>query len=330
MGLALSIGACGRSLQAPAAVALVDHREDGRSSGLPALRARADGHPSDHEAQFDAGMGHLWSTLEGNLAHREAAEHYLERAWRRDPGAQPIAPVLARFLNLRSTALDFSRLDLQIELYESIVDSPVDPASAGREDFTFDCFLEAARAMRAYDEGHTLAASVRVARLERRLEARLQSHPNEVDTHAMAGNYALGFAGSLPFGKRARLARAVTHLRVQQARWDELSPGARAEYVAPNVRVVWAFMLAEALTASGEVDEARGHYERVVEQARADSLPAIALADASRERLARLAAYAGREELLPVWPAGPASCMACHSERARLPTDGLFVLEDGE
>jgi hypothetical protein len=181
--------------------------------------------------------------------------------------------------------------------------------------------------MRDYDEGHELAAYVRVARLERRLEVRLRHHPDEIDTHAMAGNYALGFAGAIPWGRRERLERATEYLRVQQARWDELSPGARAEYMAPNVRAVWAFMLAEALTAAGDVEGARPHYKRVIESERPDSLPAVTLAEASRERLARLQAYAGRSELLPVWPAGPASCMACHSESARLPTDGLFVLE---
>lgn len=327
LALVPTIVGCGRSLQAPAAVELVDHRRVAASPALAQARVRADRSPDDFELSFDAGMGHMWSTLEGNLEHRDLAEQYLERAWRADPAAQPIARVLARFLNMRSTALDLSRIDLQIELYESVVSAPADPIEAGRDEFMFDCFLEAARAMRDYEEGHELAAYVRVTRLERRLAARLRHHPDEIDTHAMAGNYALGFAGALPWGKRQRLARGIEHLRVQQARWEELSPGARAEYMAPNVREVWTFMLAEALTAKGEIDEARVHYARVVEAERVGSPPRIALADASRERLSRLPEYAGRAELLPVWPAGPASCMACHSETARLPTDGLFVLE---
>lgn len=228
---------------------------------------------------------------------------------------------------MRSTALDFSRVDLQVELYESLHSEGVDPVEAQLHEFTTDCFLEVARAIEAYEGGEVLTAYRRVARLEHRLERRLRHHPEDIDTHAMAGNYALAFAGILPIGKERRLGRAIEHLEIQQTHWSELTPGARNENVAPNVRAVWTFMLAETLTAAGETERAKVHYDAVIDDDGRNSLARDQLARVSRERLSQLENYAGRDELLPVWPSGPAGCLACHSRHATLPTEGLFTLD---
>lgn len=320
----LLIAGCTPKLDAPPRVAVEDHT--GRGADLSAARLHAEAAPTEFDAQFAAGMLHVQATLAGDLRQREAAELYLERAWRLDPDAQPTARILGRFLNMRSATLDFDRVDLQVELYESMQAQPVDVEGADLEAFTSDCFLEAARAMQSYRDGHALAAYGRVARLERRVERRLAHHPDEIDTHAMAGNYALNFAGILPVGRRQRLARAIGHLEAQQERWDELTVRARDEQVAPNVRTVWRFMLAEASLAADQPERARVHYEAIAEGSTVASSPRQQLAAVASERLTRLPDYAGREELLPVWPTGAVGCMACHSTTARLPTDGLFVL----
>ena len=61
--------------------------------------------------------------------------------------------------------------------------------------------------MRRYGEGQTLAALRELDVLERGLQDRLRTHPREIDTHTMAGNFELTFAGVIPVGKAQRLAR---------------------------------------------------------------------------------------------------------------------------
>src|SRR5690606_22922138 len=101
---------------------------DGRTlvdlDALAAARARADAAPRDLGAQWSAGMAHVHATLAGHLEQRDDAERYLERAWAIDPAGERVnaAKVLARFLNMRSSVLDLRRLDLQIALYESLLD----------------------------------------------------------------------------------------------------------------------------------------------------------------------------------------------------------------
>jgi hypothetical protein len=271
------------------------------------------------------------ASLEGHLELRDHAECYLERAWQLDPGGEqvPAARVLARYLNLRSSVLDLSRIDLQVTLYAGLLepDTPgAAPAELAPEQFHFASFHAAAVALRRYGEGRPLAALREVAALERAMAERLAAHPGDIDSATMAGNFALTFAGVIPVGERRRLAAGVDYLGDQQDHWDALSPRARSVTIAPNVHSVFALFLAEGLLARGERDEAGRRYRALLDLPdQPDTAPRRQLVALAEHRLAHLDAYAGAPELLPPWPAGVTGCVACHSHAATLPTDDLYL-----
>lgn len=301
---------------------------------LAQLRAEAEAAPDQLAPQWRAGMAHVRASLEGHVELRDHAERYLERAWQLDPaGAEvPAARVLARYLNMRSSVLDLSKVELQIELYASLLADDTlarDPAALAAEQFHFASFHAAAVALRRYGEGQPLVALREVAALERAMAERLAAHPDDIDSATMAGNFALTFAGVIPVGGRARLAAGIDYLGVQQDRWDQLSPRARSQSIAPNVHSVFALFLAEALLARGDTDEAGRRYQALIDlPGQPDTGPRRQIVALAEHRLAHLDAYAGAAELLPPWPAGVTGCVACHSQAASLPTDDLYLLSD--
>lgn len=299
---------------------------------LAERRAAADADPDHLEAQWKAGMAHLRASLQGHVDQRDHAERYLERAWRLDPEGErvPAARVLARFLNMRSSVLDVDKIGLQIELYESLLRRGEGEAGADPRAFHYASFIASARALARFAEGEELAALRRVEALEREMWAHLREHPDDVDTHAMAGNFELTFAGVVPVGRRRRLAEGVEHLAVQQDRWAELSPRARSTTIAPNVRSVFLLYLAEGLLAAGEREAAAARYRQLIDlDDQPDTAPRRQLVALAEHRLAKLDAYAGELELLPPWPAGVTGCVACHAREAALPTDDLYLVDLG-
>jgi tetratricopeptide (TPR) repeat protein len=294
---------------------------------LARLRALAEREPTQLDAQWQAGMAHVRATLHGHVDQRDHAERYLERAWRLDPTAEkvPAARVLARFLNMRSTVLDLAKLDLQIELYRSLLDANegVEPDARA---FHFASFAAAAEALDRYANGDTLAALRKLAALERAMHTRTREQPEDIDTSAMAGNFELTFAGMIPIGVDKRLRRGVAYLETQQDHWQQLSPLARNTGVAPNVRSVFALYLAEGLLAAGEVEAAAARYEQILNFSdQPETVAREQILAVARHRLANLDTYAGDLELLPPWPAGVTGCVACHSRDASLPIDDLYV-----
>ncbi len=287
----------------------------------------------DLDAQWTAGMAHVWASLQGHIELRDAGERLLHRAWQLDPRGDrvPAAKVLARYLNMRSSVLDLDAIDLQVELYAELCEPE---AQAQRvvampiEQFHFASLGLAARALAEYGEGRNLAAFVRLRRLERRMDRRLRAHPDEIDTHTMAGNFELTFAGVLPIAAADRLDQAIEHLDIQQAHWDQLSPGARDAHVAPNVRSVFGLWLAEGLLAAGHSTRAAAAYRNLLDlPEQADTAPRRQMIALAEHRLANLDRYAGAAELVPIWPAGVTSCVACHSQAATLPTDDLHWID---
>jgi hypothetical protein len=274
-------------------------------------------------------MAAVHATLVGNLDLQDEAEAHLQAALRltpaRSPEARETTLILGRFLNMRSSVLDLGHIDLQASLYETLVDDPA-VSSATPEGFATRCFHRAARALQTYDRGHELAAYRQIRALERDLKARMRSHPDEIDTFAMAGNYAITFASAIPVARQRRLQEAVQYLEVQQQRWEGMTPHARDTVTAPNVRTVFAFALAEAAAAAGDEAAARRAYRRVIELTEQPrTTPREQIVAVSRERLEHLPAYLGREELLPPWPSAEAGCVACHSRQAQLPEHGLVL-----
>jgi hypothetical protein len=328
----LGMTSCGSTLDAPpprTAEQFTHGRALADLDGLTSLRATADAAPSQLEHQWRAGMAHMRASLHGHVDLRDHAERYLERAWQLDPQAErvPAARVLARFLNMRSSVLDLTKLELQIQLYRMLL---ADQAGAGMdaEAFQFASFAAAAEALERYAQGDPLAALRELAALERTMRARASQHPDDIDACAMAGNFELTFAGVIPVGVERRLTRGIDYLEVQQDRWDQLSPRARNAGVAPNVRSVFALFLAEGLLAHGDVEAAAGRYTQILGfEDQADTAPRRQIVALAEHRLANLDAYAGaRELMLPPWPAGVTGCVACHSREAALPVDDLYLL----
>lgn len=290
---------------------------------LDRVVARADARPRDVLAQRVAGDASMLAALRGDLRQRERAEHYLERAYRLDPAHVSTARSLGRFLNMRASAFDFTKLDLQAEVYAGLAQHP---SISEQQRFVYACFHDATRALDDYRKGRELAALRRIRRLERDLDRHLGDHPDDIDAHAMAGNYAVTFAGAIPVSQPKRLDRAIEHLEIQQQRWHELTVRAAGSVRSPNTRAVFTFMLAESLMARGRADAALPYYRRL---ARADpgltNLPAHRIALAARDRLDHPSAYQGDRGLLPIWPGGVAGCVACHSTTADLDPNSLYT-----
>ncbi len=329
------LGSCVTSFDPPPSHTVeqfTEGRELSDLEELARLRAQADRDPMQLDAQWRAGMAHVRATLHGHVDQRDHAERYLERAWRLDPSAEsvPAARVLARFLNMRSSVLDLSKLHLQIELYRSLLDAH--SASTGHTEldargFHFASFAAAADALDRYAEGDMLAALRKLGALERAMWGRTRERPEDIDTHAMAGNFELTFAGVIPIGVDRRLRRGVEYLEVQQDHWQQMSLPARNTGVAPNVRSVFALYLAEGLLAAGEREAAALRYEQILAfDDQPETAPREQILAVARHRLANLDAYAGSRELLPPWPAGVTGCVACHSREATLPIDDLYIL----
>ena len=285
---------------------------------LAQARARADAAPDELGPQWSAGMAHVRACLQGHVELRDDAERYLERAWQLDPEGKQVAAaqVLARFLNMRSSVLDLDKLELQIRLYEGLIEAqPGDrkAASMPAAQFQFASFVAAAEALHAYADGQTLAALRRLRRLERDMQIRATEQPDDIDSRAMAGNFELTFAGVIPVGVERRLARGVAYLQTQQDHWEQLSPQARSTAIAPNVRSVFALVLAEGLLARGDVEQAAQRYREIVSlEDQPDTGPRRQIVALSQHRLDHLDDYAGARELLPPWPAGVTGCIACH------------------
>jgi hypothetical protein len=334
--LLLALAACHVSLTTPPlrdAEEFTEGRELVDLAELAALRERAEAAPDDLDAQWSAAMPHVWASLQGHVELRDTTEQLLYRAWQLDPLGErvPAAKVLARYLNMRSSVLDLDAIELQVALYQTLVESEAAAqgvAAMPAEQFEIASLGLAAQALAEYGEGRSLAALARVRKLERRMDRRLRAHPDEIDTHTMAGNFELTFAGVLPIAADARLDRANDHFAVQQARWAKLSPRARNTAVAPNVRSVFGLWLAEGLLAAGEPARAAEAYRRVIDlREQADTGPRRQIVALAEHRLANLDRYLGSDQLLPAWPAGVTSCVACHSQAATLPTDDLHWID---
>jgi hypothetical protein len=288
---------------------------------LARLVADADARPHDEAPQFRAGIEHAHATLVGHLEHQRTAERYLLRAHELDPGCSPATLVLARFLNLRASVLDLSRVDLQAELYRVALDS-----DAPRQDaFHVHALLSSVHALAAWEHGQPLAALQRVRELEREMATHLVLHPDDVDAHAMAGNFELTWAGVIEVGSRRRLEAGIDALAVTTTRWRELSPGARDVGIAPNVQSVFTLALAEAQLAAGRTSDAATSYEALLDLDVPHTRAREQIEALARHRLDRLDTYAGDARLLPPWPHGPTACIACHSRTTDLPDTGLLL-----
>lgn len=314
-GWLLALGLWAGCSRAPVAPAPHEHPEPPARVARAVTEARA--RPDDYEAQLRAGAALTRQVLEGDPSRFDEAVQRLTRAHQLRPEGRTVPRMLGRLLNLPLAEGDLAYVAQQRTLYQQLVDGGERGPAFTRERFVEQCFLDASRAALAFRRGDPVGAVVRLRALERRMQQHLAAH-DDVDVHAMLGNYAQQVAGMVDVGRPRRTALAVEHLEHVVQRYEELSPEARGvEYDVPGVRAVFTHWLAELSLAQGRIARAHELYaevERLGEEPGATAAMHTLAAVASQRRA--LPHPPSREELLPLWPAGYDSCIACHAHEA--------------
>ncbi len=291
---------------------------------LDALRSAADANPDDYAANKEAGLRLMDYALSGALPQQVEAEHYLERAYALRSDDEELLRSLGRFYNMRAVENDFSKADMQIEVYAALLGDEA-PQDMAVDHFVAYGFFVLAQTIQAADEGHMLRAFARLRRLERDLRRRTHAQPDVVELHALAGNFALFFAGYVPTGKRRRLERGIEHFEYVKGHWAQMRAGARDEQRCPNTYENFVFELAEAHLAMGGDDRAAEIYRELSSIRGSATRGKELVAAVSRHRLEHLPAYTGRTELMPPWPSDLGNCIVCHAYTGQLPEQTLWI-----
>ncbi len=291
---------------------------------LAALAAEADGDPDDLGARRASGFAHMWATLEGAYALQARAELDLEAAFALDPSYAPLSRALGRFYNMRAVAGDASKAQRQVEVYAAYLGTTA-PDAMNSVQFVAWSFSRLGVILAAKNRGRLLAALAEVEALEAALERRTQRRPDDVELHALAGNFAFFFAGNLPTGKRRRVNTAVRHFEVVAARWDSLRRGARHPDHCPNTRENFLFELAEGYLVLGRLDDARDLYRELSTVRQPATSAKRQIARVSEQRLAHAERYTGQMRLMPPWPSDVSNCVVCHTHTADIATHSLYV-----
>lgn len=333
VALALCLAAaCQRD--APPVPAQPEARPDRKDRALSAeqdaflaeLATRADAAPDDFAAQKAAGMAHMQFTLSGVLSLQESAENYLERAFRLDPTDRELTRSLGRFYNMRAVDGDYSKADLQVEVYAAHLGEQ-DPRAMESSDFVAHSFYKLGEILTLKNQGKLLSALGTIRDFEGVLKQRTQDHPDDIEMFALAGNFAFFFAGNVPMGKTERVQAAVAYFEVLRARWQDMRPGARDETHCPNTYENFMFELAEGYTVLEQPDKARPIYEELGEVRGTVTRAKEQIAYVSAERLRNLDRYVGDMDLMPPWPGDVANCVVCHSWTADVSMRSLHSLE---
>lgn len=216
------------------------------------------------------------------------------------------AKSLARLLNLPLSEGDFRYAWLQHALYSALMDEAAD---SERDTWIARGFFLASKAAEQYRRGHRVRALGTLRTLERELGDAVE-RTDDVDLHAMLGNYAHQAGGLIPLRRDHRFDLAREHLEQVVLRFEELSPDAQGVTTGvPGVHAVFAMWWAELLRRDGDprAQEAYAAVGRIVEGS--EETPAL-------RTLAEVAARPSGDEG-PLWPSGYDSCIACHSRTSR-------------
>ncbi|HET6584485.1 MAG TPA: hypothetical protein VFG69_13580 [Nannocystaceae bacterium] len=327
---ALAVAGCKRTPEQarPAAHELRRDLEltDEQRAWLTELAADADAHPDDLSARKRSGLAHLRFTLEGVLSLRDRAELDLEAAFRLAPTDKDVTRSLGRFYNLRAVAGDYTKADLQVEVYRAhLGDTPV--ADMTSQQFVAYSFAQLGEILAAKNRGTVLTALRKIEALERVLAARVQAHPNDIEMRALAGNFEFFFAGNVPLSQRKRVENAVADFEVVRTRWAEIRVGARDPEECPNTYENFMFELAEGLLVLDRVAEAEAIYRELTTIVPPVTRAKELVAAVSAERLRNVEHYRGEMELMPPWPSDVANCVVCHSYTSEVSLQSLHVRE---
>jgi hypothetical protein len=293
---------------------------------LAELSARADAHPDDFAARKASGLAHMNFTLAGVLRLQGRAEQDLEAAFALDSTDAQLNRSLGRFYNMRAVAGDGSKADMQVRVYHALLGDR-DPLAMSDDDFVAYSFFQLGRILTKKNRGKNLEALAAVSELEEQLAARVARAPENIELHALAGNFAFFFAGNIPLARERRVREAVDYFEVVRAGWADMRPGARDPEHCPNTRENFMFELAEGHMVLGEGESARVIYTELAEITGPRTRAKELIAHVAAERLRNFDDYLGDMRLMPPWPSDVGNCVVCHAWNAEVPLDSLWVIE---
>lgn len=293
---------------------------------LKELAAAADAAPEDFELRKRSGLAHMNFTLAGVTRLQERAELDLEAAFALDSGDRVLNRSLGRFYNMRAVAGDYSKAEIQVEVYAALLGER-EPEQMNNEDFVAYSFFMLGAILTAKNRGRNLEALAKVKQLEQQLAARVADEPNNIELHALAGNFAFFFAGNIPIERERRVREAVAYFEVLRTRWEELRAGARHPSHCPNTRENFMFELAEGLLVLGRVDEARPIYAELTQIGTPRTRAKELIAHVAAERLDNADNYSGDMRLMPPWPSDVSNCVVCHAWSSEVGFESLYSLE---
>jgi hypothetical protein len=330
LALVLLALACGRTPAQPKPAPHELRRDleltDEQRTALSQLAAEADAKPNDAGARKRSGLAHMRFTLEGVLSLRDRAEKDLEAAFRLAPADKDVTRSLGRFYNLRAVAGDYTKAELQVEVYRAhLGDTPVEQMSSSQ--FVAYSFSQLGEILGSKNRGRMIEALRKIEALEERLAARVREHPDDIEMRALAGNFAFFFAGNVPLSQRRRVEEAVGHFLVLRERWSELRVGARDPDECPNTYENFMFELAEGLLVLDRLEEAAAIHRELARIEPPVTRAKELIAAVSAERLRNAARYAGEMDLMPPWPSDVANCVVCHSYTSEVSLQSLHAIE---
>lgn len=291
---------------------------------LADLVAAVDANPDDFAARRASGLAHMRLTLAGILRFRARAEADLEAAFELDPTDELLTRSLGRFYNFRAVQGDRDKAQWQVRVYAAhLGDTPVDEMSTSQ--FTAWAFSRLGSILAARNRGNLLGALSQIKDLEAQLAARTEREPDDIELHALAGNFAFFFAGNVPFDKKDRVQTAVHHFEIVRARWGQMRAGARHRRHCPNTRENFMFELAEGYLTLGRVAEAETIYEELTTIGEPYTRAKEQIAYVAAERLGKADTYAGKMELMPPWPSDGGNCIVCHAFGSDIPMNTLYA-----
>jgi hypothetical protein len=319
------VGACARPV--PSAPSTAEHVANtavsaGERSDVGDLARGEDGEGGVGSSDADALSSPdalMWSVLRGEPTDLDTAEAALEAQLEQAMGDRRVALAvrLGRFYNVRALRGDATKASRQAELYVEVLGGR-SPSSLDFDEFRAWCFSQLGALLAQRNEGRMLAAMATVKRVEDALADRVAATPDDVELRALAGNFAVFFAGNVPFDKQRRTELAAEHLGIVQARWDEMRAVGRDPDHCPNTRISYAFELAEAELALGHSQRAESVYAWIVGREASDDGAAVdrQFATIAADRMQRLDALSGDMGLMPPWPSDAENCVVCHGSRA--------------
>lgn len=293
---------------------------------LAELAAAADARPHDFAALRASGFAHMEFTLAGVLRLRDRAERDLEAAFALNQTDADLNRSLGRFYNLRAVAGDYSKADKQVEVYTALLGDR-DPMKMSDAEFVAYSFFMLGQILADKNRGRNFEALRKVGKLEDQLAERIRVQPENVEFHALAGNFAFFFAGNIPLERERRVREAVAYFEVVRARWDDLRPGARHPTHCPNTYENFMFELAEGLMVLERGAEARPIYEELTRITKPRTRAKELIAHVASERLRNFDAYGGEMRLMPPWPSDVGNCVVCHAWSSDVGLESLHSVE---